>query len=73
LLWTAPFSIGGRYRQKKSGDREGAIGPSRTALARHAQSLPDFWPISRRLPLQRQIRLEDLLQASDLAARLGLK
>jgi hypothetical protein len=67
------FSISGRCRQKKSADREGIIGPSRTALARHAHALPDFLPISQPPPLQRQIRLEDLLQASGPAARLGLK
>jgi hypothetical protein len=67
------FSIGGRCRQKKSGDREGVIAPSRTALARDAGALPDLLWISQPPLLQRQIRLEDLLQTSGPAARLGLK
>ena len=58
---------------KESGDREGMIGPSRTALARDADALPDLLWISQPPLLQRQIRLEDLLQASGPAARLGLK
>jgi len=52
---------------------EGVIAPSRTALARYAGALPDLLWISQPPLLQRQIRLEDLLQASGPAARLGLK
>ena len=63
----------GRYRQKKSGDRESVIGQSRTALTRDADALPDLLWISQPPLLQRQIRLEDLLQTSGPAARLGLK
>ncbi len=73
-MWTAAFSIGGQYRQKKSGDRVMAQSVrAGLGLAREAHALPDFWPISQPPPLQRQIRLLDLLQASGLAARLGLK